>query len=55
VYSSDECFLTGTAAEIVPVAKVDGREIGDGRPGPITKRLMARFREVTVTDGVPVR
>jgi branched-chain amino acid aminotransferase len=55
VYSSDECFLTGTAAEIVPVRKVDGREIGDGRPGPITKRLMARFKEVTVTDGVPVK
>jgi len=54
VYSADECFLTGTAAEIVPVSKVDGREIGDGRPGPITKRLMARFKEVTVTDGVPV-
>lgn len=54
IYSADECFLTGTAAEIVPVSKVDGREIGDGRPGPITKRLMARFKEVTVTDGLPV-
>ena len=54
VYSADECFLTGTAAEIAPVSKVDGREIGDGRPGPITKRLMGRFKEVTVTEGVPV-
>jgi len=54
VYTSDECFLTGTAAEIVPVARVDGRVIGDGRPGPITKRLMARFKEVTLTEGVPV-
>ena len=54
IYSADECFLTGTAAEIVPVSRVDGREIGDGRPGPTTKRLMARFKEVTVTDGVPV-
>ena len=53
VHSADECFLTGTAAEIVPAVVVDGREIGDGRPGPITKRLMARFKEVTVTDGVP--
>ena len=53
VYSADECFLTGTAAEIVPVSRVDGREIGDGRPGPVTKRLTARFKEVTVTDGVP--
>jgi len=54
VYSADECFLTGTAAEIVPVAKVDGREIGNGRPGAIAKRLMARFREVTVAESVPV-
>ncbi len=54
VYSADECFLTGTAAEIVPVSRVDGRVIGDGKPGPITKRLTARFKEVTVTEGVPV-
>ena len=54
VYTADECFLTGTAAEIAPVSRVDGRMIGDGRPGPITKRLMARFKEVTVTEGVPV-
>lgn len=54
IYCADECFLTGTAAEIVPVARVDGREIGGGRPGPVTKRLMARFREVTVTESVPV-
>jgi branched-chain amino acid aminotransferase len=54
VHTADECFLTGTAAEIVPVARVDGRTIGDGRPGPITKRLMERFKEVTVTEGVPV-
>ncbi len=54
VYTADECFLTGTAAEIVPVARCDGRVIGDGKPGPITKRLMARFKEVTVTEGVPV-
>jgi branched-chain amino acid aminotransferase len=54
VYSADECLLTGTAAEVVPVARVDGRIIGDGKPGPITKRLMERFKEVTVTEGVPV-
>jgi branched-chain amino acid aminotransferase len=54
VYTADECFLTGTAAEVVPVARVDDRLIGDGKPGPITKRLMARFKEVTVTEGVPV-
>jgi branched-chain amino acid aminotransferase len=54
VHTADECFLTGTAAEIVPVARCDGRIIGDGKPGPITKRLMERFKEVTVTEGVSV-
>jgi branched-chain amino acid aminotransferase len=54
VYSADECFLTGTAAEIVPVSSVDGREIGDERPGPVTKKLSAAFREVTRTSGLPV-
>ena len=54
VYSADECFLTGTAAEIVPVSRTDGRLIGDGKPGPITRRLMERFKEVTLTEGAPV-
>ena len=44
VYTADECFLTGTAAEVVPVVKVDSRAIGDGAPGPITRDLIARFR-----------
>jgi len=47
VYIADECFLTGTAAEVVPVVKVDSRLIGDGTPGPITSRLSARFHELT--------
>ncbi len=47
VYIADECFLTGSAAEIVPVTKVDSRKIGDGLPGPITLRLLDRFHEVT--------
>ena len=46
VYSADECFLTGTAAEIISVVKADGRIIGDGKPGPITTKLLARFREL---------
>lgn len=54
LYVADECFLTGTAAEIVPVVKVDGRIIGDGVPGGITKELMARFRELTQTTGTPI-
>ncbi len=47
VYIAAECFLTGTAAEVVPVVKVDSRTIGDGKPGPITKKLFARFHELT--------
>jgi len=44
VYSADECFLTGTAAEVVPVVKDDGRLIGAGKPGPITRQLRERFQ-----------
>ncbi|MFC5465375.1 branched-chain-amino-acid transaminase [Lederbergia graminis] len=54
VYTADEVFLTGTAAEVIAVSKVDGRVIGDGNPGPITKELLVDFRELTVTDGVKV-
>ena len=45
IYVSDECFLTGTAAEIVPVVALDGRELGSGKPGPITLNLLGRFRQ----------
>jgi len=47
VYIADECFLTGTAAEVVPVVKVDSRTIGEGVPGPLTRELMARFKKLT--------
>ncbi|MHC4400736.1 MAG: branched-chain-amino-acid transaminase [Planctomycetota bacterium] len=47
VYVADECFLTGTAAEVVPVVKVDSRPIGDGAPGPLTRDVMRRFRQLT--------
>lgn len=47
VYIADECFLTGTAAEVIPVVQVDSRVIGDGQPGPITKDLMERFHTLT--------
>jgi branched-chain amino acid aminotransferase len=43
LYTADECFLTGTAAEVIPVVEIDGRKIGAGVPGPITARLMADF------------
>src|SRR5262249_44452207 len=47
VYAADECFLTGTAAEVIPVVKCDGRAIGHGKPGPITKQLRERFHQLT--------
>ena len=47
VYVADECFLTGSAAEVIPVVKVDNRPIGDGKPGKVTRDLMAKFREIT--------
>jgi branched-chain amino acid aminotransferase len=47
VYIADECFLTGSAAEVVPVVKVDSRKIGNGQPGPMTRQLLDRFHEAT--------
>jgi branched-chain amino acid aminotransferase len=44
VYSADECFLTGTAAEVIPVVKVDGRPVGNGKPGPVTRQLREHFQ-----------
>ncbi|MBI5757762.1 MAG: branched-chain-amino-acid transaminase [Planctomycetales bacterium] len=47
IYTAAECFLTGTAAEVVPVVSLDGRSIGDGKPGPVTNDLLARFQKLT--------
>ena len=47
IFTADECFLTGTAAEIIPVVKVDGRTLADGRPGPTTLKLLESFRKLT--------
>lgn len=52
VFISDECFLTGTAAEIIPVVKVDGRLIGTGKPGTLTLQLMKKFKELTKKEGI---
>ncbi len=52
VYIADEVFLTGTAAEVIPVVNVDNRTIGNGKPGFITKELLTIFRERTLVDGV---
>ena len=54
VFIADECFLTGTAAEIIPVIKADGRLIGNGKPGPISARMIARFRQLTRETGRPI-
>jgi len=54
VYVADEVFLTGTAAEVIAVVKVDGRQIGDGTPGETTKALLEEFRKQVTTDGVKV-
>ncbi len=51
LFNADECFLTGTGAELVPVVKIDGRIIGDGSPGPITKALVAQYRTLTNSVG----
>ncbi len=54
LYVSEECFLTGTAAEVIPVIEADQRVIGSGKPGPITKRLIKLFRELTQIEGIPL-
>ncbi len=54
LFIADECFLTGTAAEIIPVVKVDGRVIGDGKPGPITRDLTETYHRLTREEGTPV-
>jgi branched-chain amino acid aminotransferase len=54
VYNADEAFLTGTAAEVVPVVKVDGRAIGTGAPGEVTERLRARYHELVNAEGTPI-
>jgi len=46
IFIADECFLTGSAAEVIPVTKLDGRMIGNGKPGPITVKLIAAFKEM---------
>ncbi len=54
IYTADECFLTGTAAEVIAAVKLDQRIIGDGKPGPITQRIIAKFRELTQSTGTPI-
>jgi len=54
LFNADECFLTGTGAEIIAVVKIDGRVIGKGRPGPITEGLIGQYRALTQISGQPI-
>ena len=54
VFNADECFLTGTGAELIPVVKVDGRLIGRGQPGPITRKLVGSYKALTQSSGDPI-
>ena len=54
IWCADECFLTGTGAEVIPVVKLDSRVIGNGKPGPITARVLASFRQRVLTEGTRI-
>ena len=54
LYTADEVFVTGTAAEVGPIVTIDGRTIGSGRPGPITRQLMSAFKTETARSGTPI-
>jgi branched-chain amino acid aminotransferase len=54
LFNADECFLTGTGAEIVPVVKIDGRVIGDGKPGKLTRQLVTDYHALTKVSGEPI-
>jgi branched-chain amino acid aminotransferase len=54
LFNADECFLTGTGAEVVPVVKIDGRVVGTGKPGPVTESLVAQYHALTKVSGEPI-
>lgn len=54
LFNADECFITGTGAELMPVVKIDGRVIGEGKPGPVTKALVEKYHELTQSSGEPI-
>jgi branched-chain amino acid aminotransferase len=54
LFNADECFLTGTGAEIVPVVKIDSRVIGTGKPGRVTRRLEDEYHALTKVSGEPI-
>jgi branched-chain amino acid aminotransferase len=54
LFNADECFLTGTGAEIIAAVQIDGRTVGDGRPGPVTRQLIAQYQDLTKSSGEPI-
>ncbi len=54
LYNADECFLTGTAAEIIPVTLIDGRIIGSGKSGSLTCKIREEFHKIVLEEGVPI-
>ena len=54
LFNADECFLTGTGAELIPIVKIDGRVIGTGKPGAITRKLVVQYRALTKASGEPI-
>jgi branched-chain amino acid aminotransferase len=54
LFNAAECFLTGTGAELIPVVKIDGRVIGTGKPGAVTRKLVAQYRALTKMSGEPI-
>lgn len=54
LYNANECFITGTAAEIVPIVKIDGRVVGNGRPGKVSRMLIGNYRALTQVSGEPI-
>ncbi len=55
IFTADECFLTGTAAEVIPVVSLDRRTIGTGKPGPVTAKFLAAYHDLTTTTGTSFR
>ncbi|HEX5790062.1 MAG TPA: branched-chain-amino-acid transaminase [Luteolibacter sp.] len=54
IFVADECFLTGTAAEVIPVVQLDRRTIGSGEPGPVTRKLLEAFHKLAMSTGTPI-
>jgi branched-chain amino acid aminotransferase len=54
LFNADECFLTGTGAELVPIVKIDGRVIGNGKPGAVTQKLVSQYQALTKVSGQPI-